>query len=447
MSTYRFKLQALQYQCSKLLRWCLDLPNDEVDVTIADLTEHGVWFQGWMLPAEGASVRPFIRQSDSYHFFERAVNRDDVIKAVLGDSSSHHPERQCGFREQVIIEQGEWYFGAEVDGLPIDLMAAQVVGVFNVLHGKDGWLFLDNDTNRSVDQFTGKILLTEDVKSGWKHYFKNTALIAEQRKCPFALLIAPAKESVYSEKYPFVKADITAIDEVLGLLPPNYPLVYPVELLRRAAIRSFRITDTHWSPYGACVASCAVAEALGVGTKKLTQMFANDAYRLRKSGGDLGNKLFPRQAAEEAMLVGFSYRKFLCYDNGFENFGRILVLHHPGAIVQKVCLVFGSSSSYSMFDYLSRIFSEVIFIHTAGSIDESVIELIKPDYLIAQTNARFIVKAPETGYQLRNTLQEKLSQMPVDKRQAIYKASKSTSNASQLAYIKDLHEYLPTAAL
>ena len=43
--------------------------------------------------------------------------------------------------------------------------------VLQPLEGKNGYLFLDNDTNKSVDQFTGRALLQEQHLAKWLKIF------------------------------------------------------------------------------------------------------------------------------------------------------------------------------------------------------------------------------------------------------------------------------------
>ena len=408
---YRIELKHLPYSCPDLFNWCLDLPTSESAASLLELSREGIWFQGWILTNDDKPVRGYLKQNDDYAFFDRNTARSDVIKTVLHAEPESHPQHRCGFRQCMTIEQPEWFFGVEVDGRYIDLISAQIVGTFKVLQGKDGWLFLDNDTNQSVEQFTGKLRLDRAAIAAWDDYLVSSMRVAEQPHIPFALLIAPTKESVYSDKYPYAKAPVTAIDEVLTRAGDHYPLVYPVDALRCAPMRSFRITDTHWSVYGACVATKELGEQLGIQRDKLSALYANDNYRLQTVVGDLGNKLFPNQAAEELMLTSFNFRQFVHYDNGLQNFGRILMCVNPAALVDGHCLVFGSSSIYSMLNYLSRLFSTITVIHTAGNIDPAIVSAIKPQYLVAQTNARFVIRAPVTHYDLPSVINGKLSEM------------------------------------
>ena len=441
MSNFRFELKHLPYKSRSLSRWCLDFPCDEDKVSLVELTQEGIWFQGWVLAVQDERVRPYVKQADHYHFFDVCIDRDDVVQAVVKEASHRHLKRCCGFRERLTLRTDQLHFGVEVDGMCIDLIAITVVGMLEVVHGAQGWLFLDNDTNRSVEQYTGKLRLDTPTRNNWKAFFDQSAALASSDS-RFTLLIAPAKESVYSDKYPYPKPDKNIMDELLALLPSGYPLLYPVEPLKRAALPSFRVTDTHWTPYGASLAAKMVASQLGLDTSAVSQLFANDTYRLRSIVGDLGVRLFPNRAADEALLTNFSYRKWVVYDNGLANFGRVLVLDHSQALQNATCLVFGSSSAYSMLDYLCRIFSVVVVIHSAGNIDQSIIRLVEPEYIVCQTNARFVIRAPVVDYSLYADIQDKLGKLTADQRQLTIHNALYLSQQSALSCVKALHQYL-----
>jgi alginate O-acetyltransferase complex protein AlgJ len=85
-----------------------------------------------------------------------------------------------------------------------------------------------------------------------------------------------------------------------------------------------------------------------------------------------------------------------------------MVMSQPKALLPEHCLIFGSSSSYSMLDYLSRIFQTLTMVHTAGNVDQQLLSELKPRFLITQTNARFIVRAPNMDYRLVKSIAEKV---------------------------------------
>lgn len=107
------------------------------------------------------------------------------------------------------------------------------------------------------------------------------------------------------------------------------------------------------------------------------------------------------------MLSNYNYRKNVLFDNNLPNFGRIIVIYNESAQVSSTLLLFGSSSAYSMFHFISRIFQTVVFVHTAGNVDQNLIREVNPDYFCMQTNARFVVKSPTTNESVKKYIAHK----------------------------------------
>ncbi|MGO3058632.1 MAG: alginate O-acetyltransferase AlgX-related protein, partial [Halomonas sp.] len=278
-----------------------------------------------------------------------------------------------------------------------------------VLEGKQGWLFLDNDTNGSVDQFMGRMCLTKTGIEGWKGYLTQSAEVADNM--PWALLVAPSKESVMGKRYhPREEGVGGPMHQVLAL-PEASDVVYPVEALKALEDSAFIPTDTHWTHKGAMVAAVALAAKLGVPEEACIGLFAKDAYKQTRMGGDLGNKLSPKQTSVVDILKSFNHSRYQTYDNGLPNFGRILVIEYAEALEPGTCLIFGSSSSYSMLNYLSRIFARLVFVHSAGNLDPALVNAVAPDYLAAQTNARFVVQIPSTSHSIEAVIQQKIASL------------------------------------
>ena len=150
-----------------------------------------------------------------------------------------------------------------------------------------------------------------------------------------------------------------------------------------------------------------VAKKLGLDCTPIENLFKNDVYVERVMAGDLGSKIYPTQRHAEDFLTTFNYNRVVVYDNNLPNFGRAFILDYPDALNEQTLLVFGSSSVYSMFNYLARIFRTVVFFHTAGNIDKELVEQIAPDYLLAQSNARFVVKAPSFDIKISDYVSDK----------------------------------------
>ncbi|MCO7233460.1 glycosyltransferase family 2 protein [Cobetia sp. Dlab-2-AX] len=401
-------------------RWTLDYPS----------SEHGSLFlpggrvvQGWVLlhpdiAATAPKVRIIARWEDQFevcHPLE--IKRPDVINKILHDVDDSHPQRQCGFRFTIPTRVTRFYLELLIDDYrwPLQIVKCEAdqcdTDALKVIEGSEGWLFLDNDTNGSVDQYRGRMHLTKYGIERWRGYFKGVAKIANDYGCRWSMLIAPAKETIMGPRYhTAVQDDKRPISQLLALSEATH-VVHPEAALLALGDDAYIRTDTHWTQRGAMKATIELAVELGLPRDKVENLFSKDRYTSKSMGGDLGNKLTPRRVCHVDMLKSFSYMKHRLYDNGLPNFGRMLVINYPEALFAGTCLIFGSSSTNSMFHYISRVFKRVVFVHTAGSIDQDVVDSISPDYLITQSNARFLLQVPEVEYSLTDMIDKKISRL------------------------------------
>lgn len=417
------------------IRWHLDFPSPQQPVW---LTPSGWVVQGWvLLPAHLSYLANEVRLVAQWvSAFELrhplSLDRPDVIKEVLQEKAERHPQARCGFRFTVPRHLATFTLSLFVadECIAVEQVAMPEVGEeeapeaqIKVLEGKQGWLFLDNDTNASVDQYCGRLALTSAGIAAWQHYLTGLHQLAEQVGAKRAMLVAPSKESVMGPRYhPYPEGTGGPMHQVMSLAEAS-EVIHPVAALSALGDDAFIVTDTHWSHHGALTAAKMLGEALGLDKSALEKTFAADKYHVRKLPGDLGSKLAPPRECEVTVLRSFSYAKYRYFDNGLPNFGRLLVLANDKALLPGTCLIFGSSSSYSMFSYVCRLFQHVVFIHSAGSLDPELIKAVRPDYLVVQTNARFVVQVPVLEQSLLQLINEKRArlgaeeQAVVDKRQ------------------------------
>ena len=408
---YKILTKKLQFQCGGVLKWCLDFPSDGEPHSVEDLLENGLLFQGWVLAQGAREVSPYLRFSGRKHYLKLDRARPDVISRVLSGCPESHENLHCGFRAKISVGCDELFFGFEFAGCDFDAVKVELVGALRIVKGADGWLFLDNDTNQSVEQYCGRYLLGRRELADWRLYLDSLASLASREGFKHSVLIAPAKEMVLSEFYPFVKGDITPVEQILRLAKEGHNVLHPVNELKTMADSPFRKCDTHWSPKGALTGLLASLRTLGLDNNAVNELFSNDSYYSSLQSGDLGNKIFPPQSSPELMLKGMSYRQWVVYDNHLPNFGRVVMFYNDEALIAGKCLIFGSSSSYSFFSYVARVFSSVIFVHSSGSIDSQLVCDESPDYLIAQTNGRFVVRPPVFGYKLSEDMAAKVGSL------------------------------------
>lgn len=399
-----------------LQAWALDFPQSGAEPRV---TERGLYLQGWVLTQPGVTRGELVvrdNAGDSTLPFNNA--RPDVIQRVLGLAPEGHPQLRCGFIAYLKSVPASFTLGIKTDGdiawlcdVKIDGAIAPVVAPrpTQVIVGADGWLYLDNDTNRSVDQFTGRLLLDAEGIGRWSAYLDSCVRIAADTQARHAVLIAASKEQVLAEHYPHTKSMQTVHEQVLALGRPEHAIVDSAALLRERADKAscFIKTDTHWTDRGAMHAALALLARLGLDIGVAHGRWADDVYYTMQFAGDLGVKLQPALCAPTEFLRAPPAQQGAAFDNQLANIGRVLVFDTVDAPWSETLLLFGASSSYPMLKYLKRLFRRIVFVHSAGHVDIDIVRHERPDFLVMQTTARFMIEPPTTAFDLADAVQMK----------------------------------------
>jgi len=421
--TYFASIERLDNQAKEIQAWVLDFPQAGTPARVSDA---GLYVQGWLLMAAGvAGAQIVLRTSQAGEETVQPVafnnDRPDVIQRVLRQEPANHPQLRCGFSAHVAALQGEFSVGAKLGEETIWLCrvtmsgsptvhAPPVQGELQVIQGQDGWLYLDNDTNRSVDQFTGRLLLDGPGLERWACYLDDCARLAHDAGVHHALVIAASKEQVLPEFYPHVRAQVTVHEQLLSLCRPEHNVVDTAALLTQQADKAgcFIKTDTHWTDKGALAATMALVRTLGLDERCAQACFDSDVYYTTSFVGDLGTKLRPKAGAPTEFLKAAAAIDGAVFDNELPNIGRVLIFENPSAIWPNSLLLFGASSSYRMLKYLKRLFRRIVFVHSAGNVDVAIFEHERPDYLVTQTTARFMIEPPSTRFRLEDAVKQKM---------------------------------------
>ena len=127
------------------------------------------------------------------------------------------------------------------------------------------------------------------------------------------------------------------------------------------------------------------------------------------------------------------------FDNDLPNIGRVLVYENANAAWPNSLLLFGASSSYRMLRYLKRLFRRIVFVHSAGNVDPEIVRHERPDYLVMQTTARFMVTPPGHGFRLADAVAEKLRGADdATRARALASAAKAGADPRNLPYCRML---------
>lgn len=409
MSQYSLSIEPLKHKLSDRFLWCLDRPINSFKFDFKNLNKSCLNFSGWLVNHKDVKGELVILHGDRVDNLTRNECRPDVESKVVQKNEMLERRQHYGFDYAIELKTDIFTIALISESVITPIYQGRIKGVFEVIKGKDEWLFLDNDTNKSVDQFQGKVKLSKHTKKAWLEYMENFKAISKTHNLSSVFLVAPSKEYVLRDKYPIKKLKNTPLEQIEKIAPPDFNLLSLTETLKQSPKSTFRVCDTHWNANGAMLASIELSVKLGINRQDLQEVFSKDTYKQKEVGGDLGNKLFPPQTHLEEILTNFNYRNNIVYDNGLPNFGRTMFIYNNDALVGETLLLFGSSSSYSMFNYLSRIFCKIIFFHTAGSIDQKVLENLEPKYMVAQSNARFLIKAPTASMSIKDLIIEKLA--------------------------------------
>ena len=258
----------------------------------------------------------------------------------------------------------------------------------SVLEGLEGWLFLDNDTNKSVDQFTGKRILSESELTNWS--FFSLKLKNHCSKRPTLFFISNSKETVHPQFYPYKKSTLNVTFQVMNILKENgINLLNPLEVMRNN-FKSYYKTDTHWSDYGAYLAYKEVMSFFNLDAinEKNIRFFEEEV------AGDLGSKLSPFRVSSRLSHEYSSSKAAIKFDNNIPLTGSLRIYENNSAPFKSSLILFGDSflNSGFFYKYFTYSFSRVVVIGLPGSLIEEIIDYEDPHYVVIEATERFLVK-------------------------------------------------------
>lgn len=267
------------------------------------------------------------------------------------------------------------------------------------LLGKNGWIFLDHDSNRVIDQITGRHLLDQQGVDAWKKLILERDQYVASVGAQHLMFVAPNKELVYSEQLPdWVEiAEQRPIHQIMAALGPQRArkIIYPLEAIRAGKMQglTYPKSDTHWSGFGAYIGYQAFCAGLSnSGIEPLRVEGSRVAFEEVPYVGDLGIKFEPPVSAPtlSARIEGAAGR--LAFDNRIPNRGRIRVFVNKDTTLPR-CVMFGDSFGGNLLPFLKESFSTLVYVY-GKSFDRELIEAYQPDVVLSQFVERFLIEPP-----------------------------------------------------
>lgn len=268
-----------------------------------------------------------------------------------------------------------------------------------VLVGRDGHLFLTNDTNRVIDQIEGRFVL--EPRQLWGTALAHAArrALCEAQGARYHHILIPDRETVLSQ---FLPEDV--IPHRDGLTPIEqyarigadrvHRFAYDPDILRRTYEEpSLFKGDTHWTCDGAVRYMKALLPGLGCDLSPYDNV-AIKSYAYQNPG-DLSVKI---GAAPESASIRMPETPALkaVYDNNLPNLGRMRVYHNPEQPEQERWLVLHDSFGEWLTLMLPLLARTTCFVHMPDW-DEMFVLDYRPTRVLFLQIERFFVRQPLNG--------------------------------------------------
>jgi len=259
----------------------------------------------------------------------------------------------------------------------------------DVVIGRDGELYLASGGHHTVDHALGRRPINPDLVDTFAANIARRASVVGTRNAQYLHIIYPDKQSVVTENY-LTPIPVRLGAEYIKAVADRDTLLYPLEVLQRAAQRPYLKTDTHLTDYGSILVACSIVERLlSVDVADCQTALISTLTAEREIFGDLGSKLSPPRSSRETFArLSWPTREYF-NDLGGGNNGAFCLVLSPKALTDKRLLWFGDSFGRTALKFISYFFPEILFLRTPFMHDEFV-EQMQPDFVVSNTVERYL---------------------------------------------------------
>jgi len=263
------------------------------------------------------------------------------------------------------------------------------------LKGKEGFLFLDNDTNNTIAQISGNAPLSDLDLGRWRRLIRSRQVLLADMGASYKFVIAPAKEAVLAQYLP---------DEIS--LSVNRPAVqlyesqsirstvkYPIEVLRQLQAQSYSKGDSHWTDIGGLAVFKSIVsdwiEAFGLKVPEIQDY----NQILEEVMGDLAVHAEVRSPEIVTRLKAKRENYRVVLNNRHPNRGNIIITENPEVTTRPV-VIFRDSFSNTLIQYFAATFSRCVFVWNPF-VDYDLVERERPFLVMNIMAERFLPIVPD----------------------------------------------------
>lgn len=265
-----------------------------------------------------------------------------------------------------------------------------------VVQGEDDFLFLADD--EAINYFQHTELSSTGSLSAWRAGLIATSTRIAAEGARYQVLIAPNKDSLYSDQLPDWfnqhQHQQSRLDQLFAVLQDSpVGITYPLAALQKAVVdfphaSPFFKTDTHWNEFGAGIGALQLLEDLGI---PFEASIYPQPYTPEKAG-DLARMIGQQDLMVEdgwtlpdewliARCVLPNGEIFLNQQTDPFKFDRVDCT--GGQSNGLKALIFMDSFGVGLVPSLSAAFEEAVFVWSY-KVDEALLEQIRPNFVIHQ---------------------------------------------------------------
>lgn len=260
--------------------------------------------------------------------------------------------------------------------------------------GSEGYLFLGNDSNRILDQISGRLRLSPAVKADWARSLQEREDFFRSIGMPLVNVILRNKEWHFKNFLPagVFYAPETVIDDFISVIPSSSRSGFLVVDFASHCFGAptFMRGDTHYTAHGAFCAYMQIVEQISKVTGKDLDPLQLDELTIlnQEAVGDLSEKLdYPFKELRSSFQTGLE----VYVTNGLNNIGFISYQRSSHPRNRGRLLIFGNSfAAGQLLQLLSATFSEVFFVF-APNVYYDLVKDLAPDLVLVQYLERFLV--------------------------------------------------------